>query len=107
MSRDLNFMPSVKCPHCGKANNPAISGWGGRFNTRTKVCRHCDREYTLVVYAEATLEKDVSMNICHYRGRIDYYRKRTHELLSKLINRCAEYAEEFIRVEAAAGGRQN
>ena len=106
-SSDHNFMPAVKCPHCGKTNHPEISGWGGRFNTRAKMCRHCSLEYTLVVYAEATLEKDVSMEVRRYRDKIAYYRRRTYELLNKLASRMAEYAEEFIRVQSSVGGRQN
>ena len=106
-SSDYNFMPAVKCPHCGKTNHPEISGWGGRFNTRTKVCRHCSLEYTLVVYAEATLEKDVSMGVRRYRDKIAYYRGRTYELLNRLVNKTAEYAEEFIRVQSSVGGGQN
>jgi len=105
--QNYNFMPAIKCPHCGKTNHPEISGWGGRFNTRSKVCRHCGLEYTLVVYAEATLEKDVSMSVRQYRDRIAYYRRRAYELLNKLINKAADYADEFIRIESSTGGRQN
>jgi len=106
-SSGRNFMPAVKCPHCGKTNHPEISGWGGRFNTRTKVCRHCGLDYTLVVYVEATLERDVSLKVCLYRDKVAYYRGRTYELLNRLMNKAAEYAEEFIRVQSSVGGRQN
>ena len=104
---DYNFMPAVKCPHCGKTNRPAISGWGSTFNTRTKYCKYCEKEYTLVVYVESSTERDICRDVNYYKGRIDYYRKRTYELVNKLTNKAAEYAEEFLRVESGSRGRQN
>ena len=104
---DLNFHPAVKCPHCGKTNRPAISGWGGQFNTRTKECKYCNKEYTLVVYTEGTTEIDISLQISNLRGKIDYFRKRTYEIRNKLINKTAELAQEYIRTEASTRGRQN
>lgn len=103
----MNFQPMVKCPVCGHANHPEISGWGGSFNTRTKECRKCGAEYTLVVYTEATLERDISLDIVSLRSKIDHYRKRVYELRTKLVNKAAEWAKEYIRVKAGTGGNQN
>ena len=104
---DLNFHPAVKCPHCGGTNRPAISGQGGQFNTRTKYCKHCEKDYTLVVYVEATTEVDATLQVSGLRSRISHYRERIYELRNKLTNKAAEFAEEYVMVEASTRGRQN
>jgi len=42
-----NFCPSVWCPHCKKHQKCAVSGYGGRVSERWKVCKFCDREFTI------------------------------------------------------------
>lgn len=106
--QDLNFMPAVKCPYCSKLAHPAISGWGGELSTRIKYCRYCGQEYRLVVYATADTEtQSTTANVNSYLDRIAYLKQRIREKLSKVNNRCAEVAEEFLRVEMSVGGKQN
>jgi len=108
MDRAYNFMPAVHCPYCGKLAHPEISGWGGELSTRTKYCRFCGQEYRLVVYATADKEiASTTAQINSYLDRIKYLKQRIREKLLKVNNRCAEWAEEFLRVEQSTGGRQN
>lgn len=107
MNIGVNFMPAVKCPYCGKTNHPAISGWGGQFNTRTKYCRHCGEPYTFVVCADATTEPDISLAIATLGIKIDYLRQRTYECKNNLSNKYSDWAEEFLRVESGSRGKQN
>jgi len=108
MDRDLNFMPAVKCPYCGKLVHPAISGWGGELSTRVKCCRYCEKEYRLVVYSFADKEVGVTTGSIHfYQNKIEYLKQRIREKLNKVRNEYAEWAEEFLRVEQSTGGKQN
>lgn len=108
MDRNYNFMPAVKCPYCGKLAHPEISGWGGELSTRTKYCRFCEQEYRLVVYSFADKEVGVTSGLIHsYEDRIKYLKQRIFEKLNKVRNKNAEWAEEFLRVEQATGGRNN
>ena len=105
---DLNFMPAVKCPHCGQLAHPEISGWGGELSTRIKCCRYCQREYRLVVHAFTDTEiESTTGQINSYKDRIKYLKQRIREKLEKVKNENAEWAEEFLRVEASTGGKQN
>jgi phage FluMu protein Com len=105
---NYNFMPMVKCPHCKKVNHPEISGWGSELSTRTKVCRHCEKEYRLVVYAIADLDINVTTaRINNYKSRIKYLKQRIYEKLKGIINKHAEWANEYIRIEQSTGGKQN
>jgi len=44
-----NFLPNVRCPHCGKVRPVSISGFGGELNIREKRCPHCGRDYKVAV----------------------------------------------------------
>lgn len=104
---NYNFMPAVKCPHCGHVNHPEISGWGGQFNTRTKGCRKCGKDYTLVVYAQATTEPDISMEVSSLENRIEDLRKKIYLRRQGLIERSELLARELITIEASLAGNQN
>jgi len=104
----INFQPAVKCPYCGKTSHPAISGWGGELSTRTKYCHYCKGEYRLLVYAFTDADTDNTTSIINSKkDRIKYLKQRIKEKLLKITNKEAEWAEEFIRVEASTGGKQN
>ncbi|MBA7499221.1 hypothetical protein ES704_01961 [subsurface metagenome] len=108
MDRNYNFMPAVKCPHCGKLAHPEISGWGGELSTRVKYCRYCQQEYRLVVFSFT--DKEIDSTTCRINSEIDrikYLKQRIKEKLNNIANKSAEWAEEFIRVEASTGGKQN
>jgi len=108
LEESYNFMPAVKCPYCGKLAHPQISGWGGELSTRTKYCRYCGQQYRLVVYATTDTEiQSTTAQVNSYLDRIDYLKQRIREKLNKVNNRCAEFAEEFLRVEMSVGGKQN
>jgi len=108
VDRDYNFMPAVHCPHCGRLAHPEISGWGGELSTRTKYCRFCQKEYRLLVYSFADTDiENTTSAINSNIDRIKYLKQRINEKLNKVVNKRAEWAEEFIRVDASTGGRQN
>lgn len=103
-----NFQPAVRCPHCGKPLHPAISGWGGTLSTRTHDCRHCGKEYILVVYSYADTDATVTpVKLNQMKKHIQLLKERIARKQMKLIDRAADLADEFIRVDASSGGRQN
>ena len=105
---DLNFQPAVPCPHCGFVNRPAISGWGGELSTRHKVCKRCELEYTLIVYA--TSSKDLTttpVQINMMKRRIELLKQRIARVQGKLIDTAADLADELIRQMANEAGRKN
>ena len=104
-----NFNPAVKCPHCGKVNRPSISGWGREgLNNRQHTCKHCDEDYTVVVYVETSKDLKISDgHISAIKSKIKYQKVRIREMEQDLLNTNVEIAKEFIRVEASTGGKQN
>lgn len=87
---DYNFLPAIKCPYCNKLNHPEISGFGGELSTRIKFCRHCEKEYRLLVYSFA--DKDINNTtyaINNKRKRIEYLKKRI-EKLNNISNEATE-----------------
>jgi len=103
-----NFQPIIKCPHCGRVAHPEISGWGGELSTRVKDCRHCGQVYRLLVYSFTDKEIDCTTGYINgKRSRIEYLKKRIREKLAKITNKEADWAEEFLRVNAICGGKQN
>jgi len=101
-------MPGVKCPHCGKTNHPEISGWGGQMSTRTKFCRSCGGEYTLVVYSYADTDTTFTPTKLNQMKRdIKHLKERIAHQQGKIMLEGADLAEELTRVMASSGGRQN
>ena len=108
MDRDCNFMPAVNCPYCGNLAHPEISGWGGKISTRTKYCRRCKREYTLVVYSYADTDNTFTpTKLNQMRRDIKHLKKRIAHEQEKTILEGADLASELIRVMASERGRQN
>jgi hypothetical protein len=98
---DYNFQPSVKCPHCGKRQNPCISGFGGELSTRTKLCHFCQKEYRLVTYSFT--DKDTENTTCAINSklkRIEYLKKKIYNLLNNITDKTEEFAKEYLRIEA-------
>lgn len=108
MTEHISFVPSVKCPHCGKKQHTEISGWGrSGLNTRAKTCHYCNKDYHLIVYIESCVDSVPDGHIASIKHKIIYLKQRVHEKLHKLTNIEAEWAEEYLRTEASTGGRQN
>ena len=104
-----NFNPTIKCPHCGGVNRPSISGWGrAGLNNRQHTCKHCNEDYTVVVYVEASKNLEISDgHISAIKSKIKYQKARIKEMEQGLVNDSVEVAKEFIRVEASTYGKQN
>jgi hypothetical protein len=105
---DLNFLPNVQCPHCKKITIVAISGFGGELNIREKVCRHCEKTFTLIVHTSTTIEKEIDdLQLASIRERIKWLkeqRKKTYaerliarEFAEKLNEEAMEIAREMRR----------
>lgn len=108
VDRNYNFMPAVHCPHCGKLAHPEISGWGGKLSTRTKYCRYCEKEYTLVVYAYADTDGTFTpTKLNQMRRYIQQLKERIAHEQEKIIVKGADLADELMRVMASSRGRQN
>lgn len=103
-----SFNPVIKCPHCYKAQRPSISGWGGELSTRLHYCHYCSKPYTLVVYSTVSTDtENTPVEINRIKSRINHLKQRIYEKRNKLNNKYADYAEEFLRVEANSGGKNN
>lgn len=85
---DTNFLPNIKCPHCGANIVVAISGFGSELNTREKVCSKCNRPFFLHILVQTTLYKEVmDGEINSYKHRISFLNKqRKKSLTEHLIN---------------------
>ena len=85
---DANFLPNVKCPHCGANVVVAISGFGNELNTREKVCSKCNRPFFLHILVQTTLYKEVmDGEINSYKNRISFLNKqRKKSLTEQLVN---------------------
>jgi len=105
---NYNFMPAVHCPYCGKLAHPEISGWGGKVSTRTKFCRYCEKEYTLVVYSYADIDGTLTpTKLNQMRRDIKHLKERIAHEQGKLILEGADLADELIRVMASSKGKNN
>ena len=104
-----NFNPTIRCPHCGGVNRPSISGWGREgLNNRRHTCKHCEKDYTVVVYVETSKDLDITDgHISTIKDQIKYQKSRIKEMEKGLINTSVEIAKEYIRIEASTGGKQN
>lgn len=109
VQQDINFQPTVRCPHCNKVNRPTLSGWGREeLNIRYKTCKHCLQDYSVIIYVTTDISLEITDgHISSIKSRIKYLKERTYELKNKLLNQQAEWAEEYIRTEALTRGRQN
>lgn len=58
---DANFLPNIKCPHCGANIVIAISGFGSELNTREKFCSKCNRTFFVHILVQTTLYKELWM----------------------------------------------
>lgn len=77
----VKFCPNIKCPHCHKRLLPSISGYGRTgINTRHHVCRHCCKEYTLIVGVQTETGIITTEN-----GKVRY-RNRKRELNQAIKN---------------------
>ena len=104
-----NFNPAVKCPHCRGVNKPSISGWGREgLNNRLHNCKHCKKEYTVIIYVETSTNYKISdMHIRAMRSHIETRKEQIKEMESGLVKEATGLAKEYIRVEASTGGTQN
>lgn len=94
---DTNFLPNIKCPHCGANIVVAISGFGSELNTREKFCGKCNRPFFVHILVQTTLYKEVmDGEINSYKNRIKFLNKQRKESLTKqLVN--YEIAQEIKR----------
>jgi ribosomal protein S27AE len=85
---DNNFLPNIKCPHCGANIVVAISGFGSELNTRKKLCSKCNRPFFLQILVQTTLYKEVmDGELNSYKNRISFLNKqRRKSLTEQLVN---------------------
>lgn len=104
-----NFNPTIRCPHCGGFNRPSISGWGREgLNNRLHTCKHCGKEYTVVIYVETSTDYKISdMHLSALKSRIEARKDQIKAAESGLVSRAEGLARELIRVEASSRGSQN
>lgn len=104
-----SFNPRVECPYCGFTNQPSITGWGGEgLNTRLHNCKRCGKEYTVVIYTEASTDYEISaMHLSALRSKIEARKEQIKEMESGLVSEATGLAKEYIRVESSTGGNQN
>lgn len=90
-----DFLPNIKCPHCGINIIVAISGFGSELNTREKFCSKCNRPFFVHILVQSTLYKEVTDGeINSYKSRIKFLNKqRKKDLAEQLIS--YETAQKF------------
>jgi len=83
-----NFLPNIKCPHCGHNVVVAISGFGSELNTREKVCGKCNRPFFVHILVQTTLYKEVmDGEINTYKHRITFLnQQRKKNLAEQLVD---------------------
>lgn len=105
---DNNFLPNIKCPHCGANLVTSLSGFGSELNVREKQCYRCHKLYFLHVYVIANLHKAIlDGDIRQAKDRMKWLRKQRkttltellveHEFAEKINNEAMEMAREMRR----------
>lgn len=84
---DSNFLPNTKCPYCGKWNVSAISGFGSELELREKQCRHCKKEFRLVVFSfsENMEETDPVSDIRILKQKIKYLKEQKKKTCQQIL----------------------
>lgn len=78
-----NFLPNVKCPHCGAKIVVAISGFGGELNVREKVCTKCHQPFFVQLLVQTTTNREVTDGqINSYKKSIMAFNKQRNEALA-------------------------
>ena len=54
-----NFLPNIKCPHCGKSIVTSLSGFSSELAIREKFCNKCNKPYFLQVFVTTSLNKSI------------------------------------------------
>ena len=88
-----SFLPNIKCPHCGKGNVTAITGFGSTLNSRKKECRFCHGLFYVNILVETSVDTYTVED-----GRIRGLQERIRYLKKQ---RKLSYAELLISYEMA------
>ena len=114
---DSNFLPNVKCPHCGASTVAAISGFGSELSVRGgKGCKKCGKPFDIVVLSMAVPEGEIPYEgtVNRMKNRIGMLKKMRQEniyVLSMKLKEARAFlaeADEDARkmAEARAAGSQ-
>ena len=83
---DNNFLPNIKCPHCGASLVTSLSGFGSELNIRKKECSKCGKPYFLQAYVTTSLYKSIEDGqINHFKHRIKWLKKQRKKALAELL----------------------
>lgn len=81
-----NFLPNIKCPHCGANIVIAISGFGSELNTREKFCSKCNKTFFVHILVQTTLYKEVvDGEINSYKHRIAFLNQQRKKVLAERL----------------------
>lgn len=96
MHRDTNYVVNIRCPHCGRNIQSAVSGFAAVFGVRIKTCSKCQKDFYLNILAVATVQEDVSDGeVAELRQKIKYLKKKKLEDYYKLLSEAAMYEEIY------------
>ena len=102
--QDYNFQPVVRCPSCNGVNKPLISGWGREgLNTRFKTCKRCGLDYTLILYAKASLDPSIIEEIKVLEYEVKCLKERAYRRKDELLNERQEWKIELIKIQLILG----
>ena len=84
---DGNFLPNIKCPHCGTSLVTSISGFGSELNIREKECYKCHKPYFVHIYVTTSIEKTVEDGIIKsWKTKIKFLiKQRKNNLTEQLL----------------------
>lgn len=85
---NINFMPEIKCPHCGNSQHASLSGWGrSGLNVRFKYCRKCEKEFSVVIYVETCTPEELPNDgsIRSLKDSIKYQKEHRKKRQEQLI----------------------
>lgn len=83
-----DFLPNIKCPHCGKHTVVAISGFGGELNTRDKQCKECKIDFYVHILVTTSIHKQiVDGEVNGLKDRIGFLRREREKSYVGLLTK--------------------
>jgi len=92
-----DFLPNVKCPHCGKSFVTPVGGFGREgYNSRQNICKYCKRDIVVEVVVKVSKPEDAIADIflSGVDNSIDHIRrtrKKSYQEKLELLQMLQEY----------------
>lgn len=93
-----NFLPNIRCPHCGHFMVACVSGYGRTgYNTRGKQCPKCKAEFVVEVIVAAAKVGNTPDDITMYytKRAIKAHRRARHTIYEEQQKRLADLQKDL------------